>query len=71
MCGAGNEARQRSGGYRASLQALRENQERNYREVQEAVEYMKTQQNGLLATIKRKNLLGPRRRFRMSSSMST
>ena len=38
MCGAGNEARQRNGGYRASLQALRENQERNYRELQEAID---------------------------------
>ena len=34
------------------FQALRENQERNYRELQEAIEYVKTQ-NGLLATMER------------------
>ena len=51
------DAGRRRGSKGHVYEALQDNYKRNYRELQEAIEYMKTQQNGHLATTERKNRL--------------
>ena len=57
VCSHRNEARHCSGGHSAFPQVLRGNEERHYKELHEATDYMEMQRSGLLATVERKNRL--------------